>query len=533
MKSRSVITAVLGIAFAALLLFGSWQPWGETNGDPTVLSPVTENDEVEGNQGDDAAPATSPPATSLQPSTTTADGGAPIAAGTVEHVVHVSIDGLASRFVSVQDTPNLMGLMAEGTSTLNARTDADFTRTMPNHFSQLSGRPVLGEGGHGIDFNQWDPAIDTNTVHDEAGEYVASVFDVVHDNGLRTAAFVSKEKMEMIELSWGDNGAADLTGEDNGTDKIDAFERTAPVELMSIAIDELETNLPAYTFIHIRTPDEVGHRSTWGSPAYLGAVAQSDGLLGDLIAAIQSNDDLANRTAVIVTSDHGGPQAGDLHDDQTNPENFTIPFVYWGPTVAMGADFYDVEAGVRTDPGTAQVPNARGDVSEPIRDHDSANLALELLGLPAVPGSQYNLGAEVVEVTTPPPAPDDAGAQPDVVEPELDGPDTTAPVVELTSLERLSVGVNDLSGTIVDTQSGADTVRVLVRNQTNGDYWNGNGWQTDWVWNLATLTSDDTWTFREVNLDLPGRYSVLLWGWDNEDNLSEWNENPQSTLTVG
>ena len=145
----------------------------------------------------------------------------------VERVVHVSMDGLGGAYVNATNTPNLMRLVNEGTSTLNARTDSDFTKTMPNHFSQLSGRGVLGEGGHGITFNQWDPVIDATTVHDIAGDYVSSVFDVVHDNGLRTAAYVSKGKLDMIDLSWSENGAPDTTGENNGTDKIDVWVEVA------------------------------------------------------------------------------------------------------------------------------------------------------------------------------------------------------------------------------------------------------------------------------------------------------------------
>jgi len=323
------------------------------------------------------------------------------AGGTVERVIHVSIDGLGSAWVNNNLTPNVMTLISEGTSTLNARADGDSTQTLPNHVSQVTGRPVQGADGHGVDFNQWDDRVDTNTIHDEAGEYVASVFDVVHDHGLKTAGFVSKRKLVIMDLTWSDNGAPDTTGVDNGTDKIDVWLRDEPALVTVAAIDELVADPPEYTFLHLRSPDQIGHANQWGSPEYEAAVQESDALLGDVLDAIANNADLAGTTAVIVTADHGGVDGLDTHIDPLLPGNYTIPFVYWGPTVGEAVDMYADEAGVRTDPGAAHSPENGGGTTAPIRDHDAANLSLELLGLPVIPDSVYNLGAFVPDTVDP------------------------------------------------------------------------------------------------------------------------------------
>ena len=55
--------------------------------------------------------------------------------------------------------------------------------------------------------------------------------------------------------------------------------------------------------------------------------------------------------------------------------------------MAAGADLYALNAGVRSDPGTGR-PTLDG--AQPIRGHEAANLALDLLGLPAVPDSTFN-----------------------------------------------------------------------------------------------------------------------------------------------
>ena len=124
----------------------------------------------------------------------------------VERVIHISIDGLRSDHVTRSLMPALTRLRDEGVSTLNARNDPDFTNTLPNHTAQITGRPVRGDDGHGLDYNEDKD----QTVHDEAGRDIAAVYDVVHDNGFDTGAYVSKSKIDVHERSWNSsNGARD------------------------------------------------------------------------------------------------------------------------------------------------------------------------------------------------------------------------------------------------------------------------------------------------------------------------------------
>ena len=82
----------------------------------------------------------------------------------------------------------------------------------------LTGRRVDDRhGGHGYTGN-----FDTGgTVHRTAGHYVASVFDVVHDDGGSTAMFASKAKFRLYRRTWNTHGAADRTGRNDGRAKID------------------------------------------------------------------------------------------------------------------------------------------------------------------------------------------------------------------------------------------------------------------------------------------------------------------------
>lgn len=301
-----------------------------------------------------------------------------------ERVVHVGIDGLRSDHVTAQLTPNLWQLMQNGSSTLNARTDPAKTQTLPNHTSQFTGRSVYGNSGHQVDFNNFT----FTTVHDEAGIYISSVYDVVHDNGGNTILIAGKSKFDMMAANWLLNGAIDTTGVDNGTQKIDYYDTDAPENAITAFAEFMgNTVVPAYGFYHIRTPDSGGHKFTWASPEYAASVTAADTILGQLLSELDARGVLAT-TTIIVTADHGGPTGGDLHSDPTVEKNYTVPFVVSGLGATPGADLYLLNSDDRTDPGTAQIQN--DEANQPIRTGEVANLVLDLLGLPSVPGSNLN-----------------------------------------------------------------------------------------------------------------------------------------------
>lgn len=306
----------------------------------------------------------------------------------VRYVVHLSIDGLrpdAVELLGSAGAPAFARLRQEGASTHNARTDVTYRHTLPNHATQLTGRPVGGAGGHG-----WtDNGAPAATLHANRGAYVASAFDVAHDHGLRTAAYASKLKFWLFDQSYdAAHGAPDLTGADDGTDKIDVYVHHPHTDdLAAIVTRDLRSRPSHYTFVHFDDPDTAGHESSWSvqpGSAYLRAVQAADRGLGALLAAIEADPQLRGRTALVVTADHGGSGTGHYSD---RPEDYTVPFYVWGPGIRP-ADLYALNAH-RRDPGDRQPTT----VTSPIRNGDAANLALALLGLGPVPGS--TLGADV------------------------------------------------------------------------------------------------------------------------------------------
>ena len=185
-------------------------------------------------------------------------------------VVLISVDGLnpdAITRLGPTGAPTFYRLMAEGTSTLNARTVVEATQTLPNHTSMVTGRSV------------------------SAGEYAASIFDVVHDAGGTTALYSGKLKFDFLDRSWNAvNGAVDVTGADDGRDKIDTYLRAAD----TVTTDALEASLTGgdptdFSMIHYPGPDQVGHAQGYMSPAYIDEVAATDTLIGDLVDTIAAD----------------------------------------------------------------------------------------------------------------------------------------------------------------------------------------------------------------------------------------------------
>jgi hypothetical protein len=320
-------------------------------------------------------------------------------AATIEHVIHISVDGLRPDAITSQSSallPNFYRMRTEGAFTDNARDDYDYTVTLPNHVTQLTGRGVTGATGHGWTSNS-DPAVG-QTLASNKGSYVAGVCDVVHDNGLRTGIYASKTKFSLFDTSWNStNGALDTTGVDNGRDKVDVYSYNSDtLALTNQLISAMASNPFDYAFIHWTDPDTVGHSSGWGtttpSTAFKNVVQTMDSRLGLLFQMVDTNPLLAGNTAIILTADHGG--YGTDHSNATLVQDYTIPFYVWGPGVQAGADLYNLNGGLRLNPGTGR-PNYAAAI-QPIRNGEAANLALDLLGLGAVPGSTLDAAQNLI-----------------------------------------------------------------------------------------------------------------------------------------
>lgn len=308
-------------------------------------------------------------------------GPAPAAAARVAsgaRVLAVSVDGLnpaALRRLGPERTPALHRLLAEGAGTLNARSSRELTITLPNHTSMVTGRRIdRRTGGHGV---TWNDDLRGRTVHGAAGERVSSVFTVVARAGGESAVLAGKTKFSLFDRSW--PAAVDRT-------TIDAD----PVKLLRAARAELVRGDRELVFLHLALPDVAGHASGFMGRRYLDAVARTDRILGRLLRTVDARPELAEDLSLVLTADHGGRGAN--HSDRTRLANYRVPFVVWGRGVTHG-DLYAMNP-QRQDPGTGRP--SYGAARQPVRNGDLANVVTGLLGLPAVPGSEFDDGHDLV-----------------------------------------------------------------------------------------------------------------------------------------
>ena len=336
------------------------------------------------------------------------------AAPAADHVIVISVDGLRpdgiEEVIDDDRGETFERFQDEGVWTHDARTDHGYTRTMPNNISIVTGRPVAGDLGH--EWTRNDDVGRFDTLHKNKDSYVASMFDVAHDHGLRTAVYRSKEKLVIFDNSYdSSDGASDITGADDGRRKIDIERSTddddqSGAERANLLVEKFIEDYEVgedpihLSYLHIVDPDEVGHGNRWTWPIYHDAIADVNTYIGDIIVALESNPVYAGNTTIILTTDHGG--TGSSHSDEGKSLNYTIPFYVWGADVGGNGDLYTLNSSTRVQPSGRP---AFALTNQPIRNGDAANLALDLLDLPAIPGSSINSFQDLAVGSPAPPPP--------------------------------------------------------------------------------------------------------------------------------
>lgn len=348
-------------------------------------------------------------------------GGTASAAG-IKHVLLISVDGLRGDLLegllasSPEKYPNFRKLRDGGASTFNARCDYDFSETLPNHCSMVTGLPVKnapGTVGTGHLYNTNGYSTGGPNIHKPGAApkvYRVSTFDTVHDRGLSTALYAGKTRLNLLVDSYNaTNGREDPVGVSNGRQKIDfvsVADLSTATELASVKqavvghITAKPARLRNYSLVHFTDTDTGspggGHSVGWGSPAWNGAVQTVDQYLGDIFAALEAettDQSLKGAVAIVLTADHGGGGGaspgtfGATHTDAKDSRNYTIPLFLWGPGIPAGVDAYTLFRN-RLNPGSGR-PTASSSVPQPLRNADTANIAMALLGLPVVEGSFY------------------------------------------------------------------------------------------------------------------------------------------------
>lgn len=308
-------------------------------------------------------------------------------AAAADYVVLISVDGLRSDALLVEGAaplPNFERLQ-QGAGTLNARTDSVYTVTLPNHVGMLTGRVAVGKDGHGW-FTNATPELE-ETLLGRKGEEVQGLYHVTSEADVTSAMLAAKPKFELFRQSWNTKQSSlmDIM-------QMEPDPALQMPELLKMLDRDLHPR--AFAFLHLRGPDDAGHADGWdltpGSP-YMLAVAAADADIGKLFAHLDAHPELKARTAIVLTSDHGGgiPHTNH-HGHGLMWVNYVIPFYIWTASMTQAEDLYAINPGQYIDPGIA-MPSSIHIGPQPIRNADAANLCLKLLGLEAISGSTINL----------------------------------------------------------------------------------------------------------------------------------------------
>jgi predicted AlkP superfamily pyrophosphatase or phosphodiesterase len=239
-----------------------------------------------------------------------------LAAPPVDHCLVMGVDGLSVDGVRKATVPHLRGLMARGAWTLRARAVMP-SSSSPNWASMIMGAPP---DQHGITSNDWQPyKYEKAPSAVGAGGIFPTLFGVLREQ--------RPDSIIAVFHDWKDFGRLLETNAPNVLKHVkDALETVAE------AADCFETKKPHLLFIHIDGVDHAGHAFGWTSEQYYKEVEMVDALIGAVVETVQRAG-LTDRTAILVTSDHGGK--GKKHGGASK-EELEIPWILSGPGIAQG-----------------------------------------------------------------------------------------------------------------------------------------------------------------------------------------------------
>lgn len=234
------------------------------------------------------------------------------AAPRIDHVVVIIVDGLRPDAIEAAHARQIQALAAHGARTDGAR--VEMPMTLPSLVSLVSG---LTPARHGVTRND-----------DRVAEpRVPTIFTRASEEGLRTGLYFGKPKLDILAP----RGSADVSF-GPGRHGVHRERQSLSVVAGQFAADFARERY-GLALVHLREPDQAGHAHGWMSAPYLAAVRAADAAVGTVLQAIEYSG-LAERTAVLLTSDHGGE--GTSHDARRTELSWRVPLICRVPGAKAG-----------------------------------------------------------------------------------------------------------------------------------------------------------------------------------------------------
>ena len=247
-----------------------------------------------------------------------------------EHVILISVDGLAGSYLDDPQAlmPTLRRLASEGARARGMLCSFP-TVTWPNHTTLVTGvsprrHGLIGNSyfdraaGRKIDFLP-DPLFDKEEI-----VKAPTIYDLAHAAGLKTAGVIWPATRNARTLTWGvpDCGTRELWEKYTTPGWLDELRREGiPVDMQEpwcksnggpqrdwmyarIAAHLLRRHAPNLTLLHLVETDHVQHARGPRTPDAYWACSFADDRLRDVVESVQAAG-LAGKTAIFVVSDHG------------------------------------------------------------------------------------------------------------------------------------------------------------------------------------------------------------------------------------
>ena len=303
----------------------------------------------------------------------------------VDHVVVVAVPGLTSTVARRLGSGlgELDRMAQAGASTRNARTSTESTTADANLFSLLTGRRVFPKaGGHGVGSKPTLPA----TVHDSAGQYISSIYDLTHNLSMRTSFVSSRPQATLVRQSWNKrSGGKDPYGKDDGTAKIDQLKvKRDDAAAVGWWRDKMVKRPAALSVIELSGLVKAGEADGYTGPAYERAAKKLSRRVAAIRRGITRQPEMKGTTLLVVTGTSGAQKA--KGSSRTWVESYRVPMWITGPGVPVASDLYGLNPSL-VYPGKDQVPYSG---AQPLRVGDLANLVTRTLGIPPIPGSTFD-----------------------------------------------------------------------------------------------------------------------------------------------
>lgn len=226
----------------------------------------------------------------------------PTSENPVKHVVLIGVDGLGGKYLEKAKAPHIKALMKSGSYSLKMK-NVHPSQSAPNWFSLFSGL----ENEHGlVKFNDRPKNFHHITTFFKS-------FKLQRPSEKIGAFYDWKGIKELIEPAYLDQNTFKLTSK----------------SVAWYAGRFFTNESPLLTFVYFGEVDVAGHRYGFGGKNYFSNIETVDERIGHILSKLEQND-LKDRTVVVLVSDHGGE--GHTHGED-NEYHREVPFIISGPGI--------------------------------------------------------------------------------------------------------------------------------------------------------------------------------------------------------